>query len=56
MTNTSIVDPIVLEEIDPTLDWVVEGQPLGFPDNNFNWMNLEPLDLLDEDELGVGPS
>jgi hypothetical protein len=49
-------DPIVLEEIDPTVGWVVESLLLAFREDDFNQRDLSLLNLLEVDELGVGHS
>ena len=43
MSKILDTNPIVLDDIDPTSDWVVETQPLEFGDD----IDVELEDLLD---------
>ena len=43
MSKRPDMDPIVLDDIDPNSDWVVESQPPKFGDD----INVELEDLLD---------
>ena len=34
---------IVLEDVDPSSDWVVESQPAAFDNEDLSWLDLDPL-------------
>jgi hypothetical protein len=36
------VNPIILEDIDISLEWVVESRSIEFEDDGLGWMDLDP--------------
>ena len=34
---------IVLDDLDPTSDWVVESQPAAFDNEDLSWLDMYPL-------------
>ena len=48
---------IVLEDVDPSSDWVVESQPAAFDNEDLSWMDLDPLPQQEDVDIdvAVGP-
>ena len=43
LNNTPQSNNIVLDDLDPTSDWVVETQPAAFDNEDLSWLDMDPL-------------
>ena len=44
---------IVLDDVDPSSDWVVETQPAAFDNEDLSWMDLDPLAPPHDENVGT---
>jgi len=44
---------IVLDDVDPSSDWVVETQPAAFDNEDLSWMDLDPPAPPHEENVGT---
>lgn len=47
LNKTPDANPIVLEDIDPFLKWIMETKLATFEDDDLEWMDLEPHAALE---------
>ena len=43
LNNTPQSNNIVLDDLDPTSDWVVESQRAAFDNEDLSWLDMDPL-------------
>ena len=57
LSKTPGSQTIVLEDVDPSSDWVVESQPAAFDNEDLSWMDLDPLPQQEDVDIdvAVGP-
>ena len=53
LSKTPGSQTIVLEDVDPSSDWVVESQPAAFDNEDLSWMDLDPLPQQEDVEIDV---
>ena len=54
LNNTHESSTIVLEDNDPSLEWVMESQSIAFDNEDLSWLNLDPLPHQQDVNIDVG--